>query len=109
GEYDLSFHLNKIESADVKNRVEQVRKQILAIDEDVEEHFTKNHICFKVRYDFALIYCQRNQFWVDVKLDKKEIDKFKSDFKEILDNFSKLDEVDVSNVEELNYYLQTLE
>ena len=73
GEYDLSFHLNKIESADVKNRVEQIRKQILAIDEDVEEHFTKNHICFKVRYAFALIYCQRNQFWVDVKLDKKEI------------------------------------
>ena len=35
-----------------------------------------------------------------LKLDKKEIDKFKADFKEILDNFSKLDEVDVSNVEE---------
>jgi len=35
-----------------------------------------------------------------LKLSKKEIDKFKADFKEILDNFSKLDEVDVSNVEE---------
>jgi predicted transport protein len=46
GEYDLSFHLNKIESPDVKKRVEELRKQILAINEDVEEHFTKNHICF---------------------------------------------------------------
>jgi predicted transport protein len=72
GEYNLSFHLNKIESTDVKERVEELRKQILAI-EDVEEHFTKNHICFNVTYDFVLIYCQRNQFWVDVKLNKEEI------------------------------------
>lgn len=26
-----------------------------------------------MRYDFAAIYCQRNQFRVDVKLDRKEI------------------------------------
>lgn len=74
GEYDLSFHLNKIESPDVKKRVEELRRQILAMA-DVEEHFTKNHICFNVTYDFVLIYCQRNQFWVDVKLNRKEIEQ----------------------------------
>lgn len=34
-----------------------------------------------------------------LKLSKKEVDKFVPQFKEILDNFSKLDEVKVDNVE----------
>ena len=73
GTYDLVFHLNKIESVDVKKRVEELRIQILAISGDVKEHFSKAHINFNLRYDFAAIYCQKVQFWVDVKLNKKEV------------------------------------
>ena len=73
GTYDLVFHLNKIESVDVKKRVEELRTQILAIGGDVKEHFSKAHINFNLRYDFAAIYCQKVQFWVDVKLNKKEV------------------------------------
>ena len=72
-DYNLTFHLNKIANSDVKKRVEQVRQRILEISENIKEHFSKNHICFSLRYDFVAIYCQKSQFWVDVKLDKKEV------------------------------------
>ena len=45
----------------------------MAISGDVKEHFSKAHINFNLRYDFAAIYCQKVQFWVDVKLNKKEV------------------------------------
>ena len=72
-EYNREFHLKKIEEARVSERVKEFITKILGIEKDVHEHYSRSHIKFRHNVDFCLIYCQKKQFWVDVKLNRKEI------------------------------------
>jgi predicted transport protein len=71
--YDLSYHLKKIKDKNVLDRVNELREDILKIDESIKEHYSKDHIIFKTTIAFCSIYCQQRQFWVDIKLNRKEI------------------------------------
>ena len=72
-EIDRNFHLNKIKKQNIHSRAEGLIKRILEISDDIQEHYSQSHIKFRRSVDFCLIYCQKNQFWVDVKLNRKEI------------------------------------
>ena len=72
-EIDRNFHLNKIKKQNIHSRAEGLIKRILELSDDIQEHYSQSHIKFRRSVDFCLIYCQKNQFWVDVKLNRKEI------------------------------------
>ena len=72
--YTLDYHLGKIKDDSVKSNVIYLRGKILLIDDTIKEYYTKDHIVFKTSYAFASIYCQPKNFWVDIRLSKKELD-----------------------------------
>jgi len=71
--YDLDYHLKKIKDKGVLNRVNELRENILKIDESIKEYYSGDHIIFKTTIAFCSIYCQQKQFWVAIKLNRKEI------------------------------------
>lgn len=71
--YTLDYHLEKIKDEKVSDRVNELRENILKIDESIKEYYSKDHIIFKTTIAFSSIYCQQKQFWVDVKLNKNKI------------------------------------
>ncbi|NKQ38103.1 MAG: hypothetical protein HF967_01250 [Methanosarcinales archaeon] len=75
--YDLDYHLKKIEDKNVLNRVNELRENILKISESIKEYYTKWHIIFKMNISFCKIYCQPKQFWVEVRLNEKEMKEIK--------------------------------
>ena len=78
--YTLDYHLGRIKDETIKERVNELREKILKIDEFINEYYTKYNIVFKTTIAFCSIYCQPKKFWVDVKLNKKELNV--NDFKE---------------------------
>lgn len=81
-EYDLDYHFNKLKDERVKEEVNSLRKRILEIDKNIIEHFSKFHIKYKGKVDFCLIYVQKNNFWIDVKLNRNEIKSKTLDIRE---------------------------
>lgn len=71
--YTLDYHLERIKDETIKERVNELRENILKIDESIKEYYTKYSIVFKTTIAFSAIYCQPKQFWVDIKLNKKEL------------------------------------
>ena len=73
--YTLDYHLERIKDETVKERVNELRENILKIDESIKEYYIKNLIKYKTTVVFCSIYCQPKQFWVDVKLNRKELNE----------------------------------
>jgi predicted transport protein len=71
-ETQFEDHLSKITNPLTEKRVKELITMIHSKFK-VEEHYSKMHIKFRKKTDFCLIYCQKDQFWLDLKLDKKEI------------------------------------
>ena len=71
--YDLDYHFSKIEDKKVLERLKELKDKINAIGTNIEEHYSKFHIKFRHNVDFCNLFCQKNQFWVDIKLPKNEI------------------------------------
>ncbi len=67
--------MNKIKSDSIKKIVNDLREKIKLLSDDIQETATKDHIKFKSTIAFAMIYPQKNQFWLDVKLPKSEVKK----------------------------------
>ncbi len=69
----IDYHLEKIKEGRTKERVNELREKILKIDEFINEYYTKYNIVFKTTIAFCSIYCQPKKFWVDVKLNRREL------------------------------------
>jgi len=78
--YTLDYHLEKIKDETIKERVNELRENILKIDESIKEYYIQNLIKYKTTVVFCSISCQPKQFWVDVKSNRKELNV--NDFKE---------------------------
>jgi len=78
--YTLDYHLEKIKDESIREIVNNLRENILKIDDSIKEYYTKDHIVFKTSYAFASIYCQTKNFWVDVRIspDKLNFTELKS-------------------------------
>ena len=72
-EYDLTHHLSKIEDSLTEERILELTKRIKDLDSKIEESFSKFYINYSKDSVFCAIYCQKNQFWLDLKLSKKLI------------------------------------
>src|SRR3989344_5505877 len=72
-EFDSEYHIKKLKDEKLRGELNILRKRILEIDDKIIEHFSKSHIKYKSEVDFCLIYVQKNNFWVDVKLNRNEI------------------------------------
>jgi predicted transport protein len=67
--------MNKIKIVSIKNIVNDLREKIKLLSDDIQETATKSHIKFKSTVTFAMIYPQKDNFWLDVKLPKAEVKK----------------------------------
>jgi len=78
--YNLDYHLEKIKDESIREIVNNLRENILKIDDSIKEYYTKDHIVFKTSYAFASIYCQTKNFWADIRLspDKLNFTELKS-------------------------------
>lgn len=74
-EYSAEDHMKKIKSDSIKKMVNELREKVRLISEDIQERATKDHIIFKSTVNFAVIYTQTKQFWLDVKLPREEVQK----------------------------------
>lgn len=81
-DYDLDYHLGKIKDEKVKEKLNLLRNRIKNINVGIVEHFSKLHIKYKNRVDFCLIYVQKNNFWIDVKINRNEIKSKSLDVRE---------------------------
>ena len=81
-EYDLEYHLDKIKDEKIKENLNILRNKIKEIDKNIIEHFSKYHIKYKSKVDFCSIYIQKNNFWVDVKINRNEIKSESLDIRE---------------------------
>ena len=81
-DYNLDYHLGKIKDEKVKEKLNLLRNKIKNLDVGIVEHFSKLHIKYKSRVDFCLIYVQKNNFWVDVKINRNEIKSKSLDVRE---------------------------
>jgi len=75
--YTVDYHMKTIQSEKIKSMVIQLREMIKAISDDIEERATKDHIIFKSSVNFAAIYPQKKQFWIDVKMPRQKIEGIK--------------------------------
>lgn len=73
-EYSVEDHLKKIKIESVKHCVNELRDKTNAISDDIEERATKEHIKFKSTVIFLAIYVQQKQYWIDVKLPRREVE-----------------------------------
>jgi hypothetical protein len=73
--YSIEDHLNYTQLESVKTCVNELRKKIKAISDDIDERPTKYHINFKSTVIFFHIYVQIKQYWVGVKLPRPEVEK----------------------------------
>ena len=74
--YTLDYHLERIKDETVKERVNELRENILKIDESIKEYYIKDLIKYKTTVVFCSIYCQPKQFWVYVeRLNRKELNE----------------------------------
>ncbi len=71
-EYDLDYHLNKIKDERIKGELNNLRTKIKEIDNGIIEHFSKYNIKYKGRVDFCTISLQKNNFWIDVKINRND-------------------------------------
>lgn len=81
-EYGLDYHLGKIKDEKVREKLNLFRNRIKNINAGIIEHFSKLHIKYKSKVDFCLIYVQKNNFWVDVKINRTEIKSKSLDIRE---------------------------
>jgi predicted transport protein len=72
-DYDLNHHLSKVKDPLTEKRIKEIFLSVKSLGKDVIEHYSKNHIKFRKTYDFCLIYCQTDQFWIDLKLPRESI------------------------------------
>ena len=72
-EYNLSYHLSKVKDFVTKERITQIIKMIKDIDKSIQDTYSKYYINFQKNRAFCAIYCQKNQFWLDLKLPESEI------------------------------------
>ncbi|PIN95133.1 hypothetical protein COU53_00885 [Candidatus Pacearchaeota archaeon CG10_big_fil_rev_8_21_14_0_10_30_48] len=72
-DYDLTHHLSKIENSLTEERVLELIKRIKNINSSIGERYSKYQIKFYKNSDFCSIFTQKNQFWIDIKIPKKEI------------------------------------
>ncbi len=84
-DYDLAYHLGKIKNEGIREKINLIRDRIKEIDNSIVEHFSKDHIKFRHNRDFCLIYCQKKQFWLDIRLNRKEITSQGLDIREFND------------------------
>ena len=74
--YTLDYHLEKIKDETVKERVNELRENILKIDESIKEYYIKNLIKYKTTVVFCSIDCKPKHFWVYVeRLNRKELNE----------------------------------
>lgn len=71
-EFTIEDHLKGIKNKKIKDTINELREKILLISDTIEERATVKHIIFKSTSNFAAIYPQKNNFWFDVRLPKKE-------------------------------------
>jgi predicted transport protein len=67
--------LNKIKNPSIKIIVNDLREKIKLLSDDIQETATKNDIKFRSTVAFAMIYPQKNNFWLSVKIPKAEVMK----------------------------------
>jgi len=76
--FTVEDQLKKIHSKRIKALVNELREEIKLISDNIEERATYYHISYKSSLNFAAIYTQKNNFWFNVRLPKREvIKKFK--------------------------------
>ena len=73
--YSIEDHLNYFQLESVKTCVNELRDNIKAISDDIDERPTKDAIKFKSTVIFFAIYVQQKQYWAHVKLPKQEVEK----------------------------------
>lgn len=73
--YTVEDQMNKITIDSITNIVNDLREKIKLLSDEIQETATKDHIKFKSTVTFAMIYAQKNQFWLDVKLPRAEVKK----------------------------------
>lgn len=73
--YTVEDQIKKIKVDSIKNIVNDLREKIKLLSDDIQEAATKDHIKYKSTITFAMIYTQKNQFWLDVKLPKAVVKK----------------------------------
>ena len=74
-DYSVEDHMKKIKNDIIRNYVNELREKIKLMSEDIEERATKEQIKYKSSINFAMIYIQPKQFWLDVKLPRNEVVK----------------------------------
>jgi predicted transport protein len=74
-EHSIEDHLKKTQLESIKSSINELRDNIKAISDDIDERPTKDHIKFKSTVIFFAIYVQKKQYWVDVKLPRQEVKK----------------------------------
>ncbi|MEI6056865.1 MAG: DUF5655 domain-containing protein, partial [Lentisphaerota bacterium] len=83
GKYMLQTALTELFKDDtIKGSLNVLRNSIRGIDKNIIEHFSKYHINYKSKVDFCLIYIQKNNFWVDVKINRNKIKSESLDIRE---------------------------
>ena len=74
--YTLDYHLEKIKDETIKERVNELRENILKIDESIKEYYTKYLIKYKTTVVFCSIDCKTKHFLVYVeRLSRKELNE----------------------------------
>jgi len=81
-QYNSEYHLERIKDDTIKGSLNVLRNSIRGIDKNIIEHFSKYHINYKSKVDFCLIYIQKNNFWVDVKINRNKIKSESLDIRE---------------------------
>lgn len=79
--YDLSHNLSRVENENTEERILDLIKRINEINKTIIETYSKNYINFNKNSVFCAIYCQKNQFWLDLKMSKNEIKDNKIDIR----------------------------
>ncbi len=73
--YTVEDHLGSIKSPEARSMVEELIEKFKLISDDIKVGSNKTFITFKSTTNFILIYPQKNQFWIDVKLPKDAVKK----------------------------------
>lgn len=74
-EYSTDSLMAKIKDNKIKEIVTVLREKVKLISDDIEERATKEHIIFKSSINFAAIYPQKKQYWLDIKMSRDEVRK----------------------------------
>ncbi|MFC2142160.1 DUF5655 domain-containing protein [Acidobacteriota bacterium] len=75
-EYTVESQMKRIKNDAIREKVLQLREMIKEISDDIEERAIKDTIVYKSTINFAYLYPQTQQFWLNIKLPKSEVAEF---------------------------------